>query len=110
MPVAVTGLADLQRAFAQTERATRLGVKAELREIARPIQSSAETNAGGITRIGPKWPKMRIGVSRSLVYVAPRQRGVKVKGGNRIAKVPIAGPCNCAWRLAICQVRVYRVR
>lgn len=87
MPVAVTGLRELQAAFAKTGRDSRLGVRKEIRQIAEPIRSTAETNtAGAITRIGPRWPKMRIGVSRSLIYVAPRQRGVKVKGGTRMSR------------------------
>ena len=28
----------------------------------------------------PQWSKMRVGVNRNLVYVAPRQRGLKSKG------------------------------
>jgi len=87
VPIYVTGLADLQRAFSKLERDTRLGLRHGLRDVAEPVRRDAERLA--ITQIrrirfrssrGPKWEKMRIGVNRNMVYVAPVQRGVKSKG------------------------------
>jgi hypothetical protein len=81
--VEVRGLRELQAAFAKADRETRLGLRGALREIAEPVRRDAETLAtSSIPRIGPKWSKMRTGVTRKLVYVAPRQRGVKTRGAD----------------------------
>lgn len=75
-PVAVRGLRELQAAFAKADRDTRLGVRKTLMAVAEPVRATAEALAvQNISNIGPKWGKMRTGVSRSLIYVAPRQRG-----------------------------------
>ena len=82
MPPAVTvrGLRELNAALAKADRQTRLGVRGELLQVAQPVQQGAEQlAAANITRIGPRWSKMRIGITRSLVYVAPRQRGTRVR-------------------------------
>lgn len=76
MPVVVQGLHELQASLAHADRSLRLGVRAGLRQAAEPVQRGAEELArANISRIGPRWSKMRIGVTRDLVYVAPRQRG-----------------------------------
>lgn len=80
MPVAVTGLRDLNAALAKADRATRLGVRAELRQVGEPVRSDAQQLAGtAIPRMAhsPAWAGMRVGVTRSLVYVAPRKRGTR---------------------------------
>lgn len=78
--VTVKGLHELQAALAHAERDVRLGVRAELRSVARPIQQDAQRLAAseitGMAR-SPRWAGMRIGVTRNLVYVAPRQKGVR---------------------------------
>jgi hypothetical protein len=52
-----------------------------LLDLAEPIRADAEAlAASGIRRIGPRWSQMRVGVTRRVVYVAPRQRGVKTRG------------------------------
>jgi hypothetical protein len=54
------------------------------RAVAEPVRRDAETNAQErIPRVGDRWYRMRTGVSRKLVYVAPRQRGVKRQGDAR---------------------------
>ncbi len=76
--VRVNGLRDLNRALARTSKDVRLGVRKELREVAEPIRSEAEDLAKRrIRNIGPNWSRMRVGVTQDLVYIAPRQRGVK---------------------------------
>jgi hypothetical protein len=61
----------------------RLGVRAGLRQVAEPVQRGAEELArANISKIGPRWSKMRVGVTRDLVYVAPRQRGTRGGGAN----------------------------
>jgi hypothetical protein len=79
--VHVKGLRELQQAFALAEREARLFVRAELRHVAEPIRAEAEqlalTSISGMgrNRKSAKWGKMRVGVTRTLIYVAPRQRG-----------------------------------
>jgi hypothetical protein len=79
--IKVRGLRELQAAFAHADRESRLGLRHALRDVAEPVRSEAETLAtSSIKRLGPKWGKMRVGITRTLVYVAPRQRGVKTRG------------------------------
>jgi hypothetical protein len=81
MPVYVEGLAEVSRAFRKTDRDTRLGFRHLLRDVASPIARDAEVLAQSrITRIGRRWWRMRTGVTRSLVYVAPRERGTRRRG------------------------------
>jgi len=78
VPVAVEGLRELSAALAKADREVKLGWRRGLRQVAEPIRLEAESLARSeITRIGPRWYKMRTGVTRKLVYVAPRQRGVR---------------------------------
>lgn len=89
--IRVEGLRDLQAALARADRATRLGVRAELRRVADPVQRSAESLARtNIRNIGPRWSRMRIGVTRNLVYVAPRQKGVRVRGPHPLRRPNLA--------------------
>lgn len=86
MPIAVEGMAGLQRALAGAERDVRLGVRAELRQVAEPVRSDAAALA--LTEIprmarSPRWAGMRVGVTRNLVYVAPRQKGTHGRGPRR---------------------------
>lgn len=78
--VAVHGLADLHRAFAKADKDRRKALRDVERDVAEPVRSTAEgmaiTRIRGIARTAnPKWHGMRIGITRSLVYVAPKQRG-----------------------------------
>ena len=80
--VRVEGLHELQAALAKADRETRLGVRGGLRKIAEPVQRGAEELArANITRIGPRWSRMRVGITRDLVYVAPRERGTRGRSG-----------------------------
>lgn len=76
--VTVRGLRELEILFADFGKDAKRELNVELRKIAEPIRADAQSLAvSGIPRIGPKWSKMRVGVTRTLVYVAPRQRGVR---------------------------------
>jgi hypothetical protein len=80
VPTTVTGLRELSAAFAHAERQTRLGFRAGLRDVAEPVRRDAEQLAlSAIPRMSasPAWSRMRTGVTRSLVYVAPRKRGTR---------------------------------
>lgn len=75
--VRVHGLRELNRAFARADKETRKEVRAAERAIAEPVRATAENLAGseisGLQR-SPQWAGMRIGVTRSLIYVAPKSR------------------------------------
>lgn len=72
---------ELQRLFARAGDEARRELRSELRLVAEPVRGDAEAlAASSIRRIGIKWSRMRIGVTQKLVYVAPRQRGVKGRG------------------------------
>lgn len=83
--IRVKGLGDMNRALARTSKDVRLGIRKELREVGKPIgdeaQHLARSNISGLRkRVGKKgrdWSKMRVGATLDLVYVVPRQRGLK---------------------------------
>lgn len=78
MPLAVRGMRELQAALALADKQVRLGVRQQMRESAEPVRRTAEVYADSrIRKMGPPWSVMRVGVTRTRVYVAPRQRGVK---------------------------------
>ena len=82
--IAVEGLADLTKTFKHAPKDVRLAYRKELRTLGEPIRTTAERLAvSEIRKIGPKWLKFRTGVTQTLVYVAPRQRGVKARGDLR---------------------------
>lgn len=90
MPVAVEGFTSLQRALKQANRDVRNGVRREMRETAEPVRRDAETLAGiRIRNIGSDWGQMRVGVTQKVVYVAPRQRGVR-RGDNPMSRPNLA--------------------
>jgi hypothetical protein len=84
--VHISGMREFQAALARADRSSRLGVRRELRDVARPIandsQQLALSTIAGMSS-SPAWARMRIGVTRTLVYVAPRQRGGKGGPGRR---------------------------
>lgn len=74
--VRVEGLRELSRAFALADKEERKRFRATLREIAEPVRADAESLAiSRIPNVGVPWSRMRVGVTRTSVYVAPRQRG-----------------------------------
>ncbi len=78
MPVAVRGLRELNQALRRADRTTRAEFRTGFRKIAEPVRKEAEQLAlSDITRISEPWSRMRTGVTTKLVYVAPRQRGLK---------------------------------
>lgn len=84
MPLTVRGLRDLQVLFAKASKEASKDLKAELRSVAEPIRADAQALATSrITRVGPKWSRMRTGVTRNAVYVAPTQRGVHGRSSRR---------------------------
>lgn len=88
----VQGLAGLQRALAVSNKAIAGDLRDSLKDAAEPVRVSAETLAVvSIPRIGVPWSRMRVGVTRRSVYVAPVQRGVKARGNARLRRPNLKG-------------------
>lgn len=85
--IEIEGFPELARALARTGPEVRRALNEELHALAQPIAVSAERHAeADISGLARKrrsdWGAMRVGIARgfSLVYVAPRERGVKSRG------------------------------
>lgn len=84
--VQVTGLRELDRAFGKANRALSNDLKDALEEAAQPVRRDAQILAAANIRnveTGDPWSRMRVGVGRWVAYVAPVERGVKGRGGQR---------------------------
>lgn len=82
-PIVIRGLRELNRAFIRAGEQTRHEIRYEMAALAEPVRQTAEQLAiQKIRRIGLDWSQMRTGVTQTLVYVAPVQRGVKTRGPN----------------------------
>ena len=93
--VIVKGYTELQRALARGQRDLRLGVRRELRNVAEPVKIEAQQLATErIARIGPmrsnSWARMRVGITRKAVYVAPKQRGRASRANRRLRRPNLA--------------------
>lgn len=77
------GLRQLERLIAEEGPKAKREMRAKLRQLAEPVKDDAQSLAEAtIPRIGPKWGKMRVGVTTKAVYVAPRERGIKTRGAD----------------------------
>lgn len=83
MPPAVRlrGLKETHRAFQRVEKDAGRDLRGKLRDAAKPVAADAEHNVtAAIKTITPPWAKMRVGVTSTLVYIAPKQKGVGRRG------------------------------
>jgi len=68
-------LPELRRALAQYDVDLKRELDKELKSAAEPVRLAAQGLAdAGISRIGHRWDRMRIGVTSKSVYVAPASR------------------------------------
>lgn len=82
--IRLEGFRELSRAFALADKVLSAELRSGLRDAAEPVRSDAELLAvSRIPRIGIAWSRMRVGVTRTSVYVAPRQRGARGGAGKR---------------------------
>jgi hypothetical protein len=73
--IAVSGLAELVRAFDVLEGKTKSEVRDALVKAGEPVRSAAEQYAvADIRNIGDQWSQMRLGITPRMVYIAPRMR------------------------------------
>ena len=74
--IEVKGFREMRRNLRSADKDLDKGLRKSLRAAAEPVRRDAESLAESrITNIGPVWGRMRTGVTQSMVYVAPRQRG-----------------------------------
>ncbi len=81
--VIVNGLGQIQRDLAKSGPAVSAAMRQGLRESVEPVAKLAEElSLSRIRRMGrsPQWAVTRIGVTRSAVYIVPKQRGVRTRG------------------------------
>ena len=84
--IRVDGLRELERAFAVADKNVRSDLKDALEEAAAPVRATAQQfAAAGIRNVAPgdPWARMRVGTTRSIVYVAPVERGTRQPGKRR---------------------------
>lgn len=73
--VRVSGLRELELAFARFGAEEKKALRAGLASAAEPVRARAvELADQNIRNIGPEWDQMRTGVTTKVVYVAPRHR------------------------------------
>lgn len=74
----VEGYNELQRAFALADPALQKRLRATLIDAGSPVRTDAEHLASTeIRHVGAEWSRMRVGVTRRVVYVAPVARGTR---------------------------------
>lgn len=74
----VTGIRELNFAFALAGETVAKSKHAVLKHVAGPVRRDAETLAvARIRKIGGPWSRMRVGVTPGFVYVAPQKRGTR---------------------------------
>lgn len=72
----VEGFRDFQRALKVAEAELHKEFRTTLRKVAEPVRTDAERLAvSAIPTIGLPWSRMRVGVTQTSVYVAPKRRG-----------------------------------
>lgn len=84
--IRVRGLRDLSRAFAAADKRLKNDLRDRLKRAAEPVRADAEASASSEIRnvqTGDSWSRMRVGVTTRLVYVAPRERGIRARGSVR---------------------------
>lgn len=90
--VRVKGYTELTRAFAVADKSVKREMHVALRDVAEPIRSDAENLARlRIRNIGRRWSLMRTGLTTSVVYVAPRERGTRSRRNRAFARPNLAG-------------------
>lgn len=71
----VEGMRELNRALAKIDRDIAKEMRDALKEAGEPARAQAESYAfSRIGNIGPRWGRMRLGVTTSSVYIAPATR------------------------------------
>ena len=84
LTVRVEGLRELRRACQVAGSGMSRDLNSALRSAGEPVRADAQALAvSNITRIGIPWSRMRLGITRHTVYVAPVEKGVKSRTDSR---------------------------
>jgi hypothetical protein len=74
--IRVHGLREMSRAFAKADKNLKKDLTRRLKKVAEPVRAEAARRAlHEVRNIRPPWSDMRTGVTTSVVYIAPRERG-----------------------------------
>lgn len=88
----VRGYREIVKAFDKADRSINQEIQAAFKDVAEPIRAGAEARArASIPHLGPRWGLMRTGLTRTRVYVAPRERGKASRVNRRLARPNLAG-------------------
>lgn len=89
--VRLEGFQELQKAMKLADKQVRLQFRGRLRKAAEPVRSDAEVLAvQRISHIGVPWSRMRVGITQTSVYVAPRERGRNSRKNPKIRRPNLA--------------------
>lgn len=92
--VVVNGLPQIQRALAASGPDVSKAMREGLRESAEPVAKIAENlSLREIRRMrrSPQWAVTRTGVTRSAVYIVPKERGVRGRGRDSMRRRNLVG-------------------
>lgn len=81
--VHIEGLRELRTAFRVAGTTIDKDLDAALKSSAEPVRTDAQALAvGAIRKIGVPWSRMRVGITRHTVYVAPVKRRGRTRRPN----------------------------
>lgn len=75
--IRIKGLKELNRAFTMADKETRSRLRESLKGVGEPVRVAAEGHALTEIRNIGAWASMRVGIGRSIVYVAPKKRATR---------------------------------
>lgn len=108
-PIRVEGLSDLTRAFTRLDRNLGRGIKEAMEAAADPVRKDASDlvrqNVSGMARSRVPWWSMRVGSTVRSAFIAPEQRGVKGRGGDRRRRPNLVGRMDPQMREALARNR-----
>jgi hypothetical protein len=81
-PTPVRGITELSRAFALAGQDFHRDKNLLLRDLARPVAKDAEQMALA-QQVGVSWSRMRTGANPVMSYVAPVNRGTRIRARKR---------------------------
>lgn len=89
--IVVDGVSELRRAFGRADKKLGRDLATTLKNVGEPVRAGAERNVlGGIPSIGFAWSRMRTGITRSVVYVVPKERGRQSRANPKLRRPNLA--------------------
>ena len=93
--IQVKGYQNVVRSFARVDKTVSRNLTKRLKDAAEPVREDAqERGPARIRNLKPSptpmgrsdWARVRTGVTRRAAYIAPTERGVKVRGNDRLRR------------------------